>query len=172
MDKMSYPRGLIRYATENGVEQGLTRQQMFARILRPRVLIYAAVLVVISVAFLISLSWRQPLKVDIVRDRATLARLVDDGRIENVYRLQLMNATERPQRYRIAVNGLSGIELAAERTVELAPAQARWVTLAVRVPPESARAAGPGAHPIHFQIENLDDTGTPVAEKSTFIVPR
>src|SRR5262249_39224880 len=89
MDKMRYPRGLIRYATENGAEQGLARGEMFRRILRPRVLIYGAVLVVISVAFLASLSWRQPLKVDVVRDRASLARLVDEGRIENVYRIQL-----------------------------------------------------------------------------------
>ncbi|HEY6512937.1 MAG TPA: FixG Ig-like domain-containing protein, partial [Burkholderiaceae bacterium] len=142
------------------------------RVLRPRVLIYGAVLVVISVAFLVSLSWRMPLKVDVVRDRATLARLVDEGRIENLYRLQLMNATEQPQRYRIAVQGLAGVELPAADTVELAAAQARWVTLAVRLPPDSARAAGPGAHPIRFQIQNLDKPAVTVSEKSTFIVPR
>jgi polyferredoxin len=136
------------------------------------VLIYGAVLVVISVAFLVSLSWRMPLKVDVVRDRTSLARLVDEGRIENLYRIQLMNATERPQRYRIAVQGLAGVELPADGTVELAPAQARWVTLAVRLPPDSARAAGPGAHPIRFQIQNLDDSAVSVTEKSTFIVPR
>jgi cytochrome c oxidase accessory protein FixG len=172
MDKMKYPRGLIRYATENGVAQGLSQKDMFRRILRPRVLIYGSVLVLISAAFLISLSWRSPVKVDVVRDRASLARLVDEGRIENVYRVQLMNATEQPQRYRIAVQGMPGIELPAADAVELQPAQARWVTVAARVPQETARDAGPGVHPIQFQIRNVDDPTVQVTEKSTFIVPR
>ena len=54
------------------------------------------------------LALRAPFKADIVRDRGTLARLVDGGRIENVYRVQLMNGTEEKQRFRIAVEGLRG----------------------------------------------------------------
>jgi cytochrome c oxidase accessory protein FixG len=44
MDKMGYAKGLIRYSTENGVVNGWTRLQMFRRALRPRVLVYGAVL--------------------------------------------------------------------------------------------------------------------------------
>jgi len=174
MDKMKYPRGLIRYATQNGLAQRLGRTQMFKRVLRPRVLIYGAVLIAISAAFVITLARRPLLKVDVVRDRATLARLVDEGRIENVYRLQLMNATEQPRRYRIGVAGIAGAELASATEMSLQPAEARWVTLAVRVPPQSARALGPGAHPIQFQIGRSDaaEDTTTIAEKSTFVVPR
>jgi len=89
-----------------------------------------------------------------------------------VYRLQLMNATERPQRYRLAVEGLDGAELAQDAEVQVLPAEARWVTLAVRVPPQSALAAGPGAHPIRFHVRALGDSGDAVVEKSTFVVPR
>ena len=172
MDKMHYPRGLIRYATQNGLANGWDAKQIFARVLRARVLIYGSVLVAIASAFVISLSLRHTLKVDVVRDRSTLARLVGDGLIENVYRLQLMNATEQAKRYRIAVQGIAGAELANAADVEVLPAQARWVTLAVRVPPSTARALGPGAHPLHFQVTPLDDTSAAVAEKSTFVVPR
>jgi cytochrome c oxidase accessory protein FixG len=172
MDKMKYPRGLIRYATQNGLVQRWNRAQMIRRVLRPRVLIYGSVLLAISCAFVVSLMLRHTLKVDVVRDRTTLARLVDEGRIENVYRLQLMNATEQAQRYRVGVQGIPGAQLASATEVELQPAQARWVTLAVRVPPESARAAGPGAHPIRFHIESTRDAATAVDEKSTFVVPR
>jgi len=113
------------------------------------------------------------LKVDVVRDRTSLARLVDEGRIENLYRIQLMNATERPQRYRIAAQGMADIDLPGGiGPIEVASAQARWVVVAARVPPESARAAGPGAHPIQFRIENIEDPAVAVTEKSTFIVPR
>jgi cytochrome c oxidase accessory protein FixG len=172
MDKMKYPRGLIRYATQNGLDRKWTRSQMFRRVLRPRVLVYGGVLVAIGTAFIVSLALRHTLKVDVVRDRMSLARLVDEGRIENVYRLQLMNATEEEQHYRIAVQGIDGAELANAAEVDVLPAQARWVTVAVRVPPQSAQALGPGAHPIRFKVAATKDASTLVSEKSTFVVPR
>ena len=179
MDKMHYPRGLIRYDTQNGLAQHLSRSQRLARILRPRVLIYTAILLLVVLALLASLVMRAPFRVDVVRDRASLARLVDDGQIENIYRLQVMNATESTQRYRVAVTGLPGIALAAETAVQLAAAEARWVTVAVRVPPASARTLGPGAHPMRFEISRVgsDTAGREIApvtlsEMSTFVVPR
>ncbi|MBI3369668.1 MAG: cytochrome c oxidase accessory protein CcoG [Burkholderiales bacterium] len=172
MDKMKYPRGLIRYATENGLEGKWSRAQMFRRVLRPRVLIYGTVLLLIATGLATSLALRHPLKVDVVRDRMSLARLVDDGWIENVYRLQLMNATEHARRYRIGVQGIAGAALSADTEIEIAAAQARWVTLAVRVPPQSAQALGAGAHPLRFQIGAVGDTAPPLSEKSTFVVPR
>ena len=179
MDKMNYPKGLIRYDTQNGLAQHLTPRQRLARIFRPRVLVYSAILVLILSGFFISLALRSPFKVDVVRDRAALARLVDEGQIENVYRLQIMNATEQPQHYRVVVQGLPGILLGPLPEIRLAPAEARWVTVGVRIPPESAAQAGAGAHPIHFEIDLLrtdgasqTTTGAAVREKSTFVVPR
>ncbi len=172
MDKMHYERGLIRYATQNGLAQRLSRAQMLARVKRPRVLVYGAVLIAISVGFAASLGLRHTLKVDVVRDRASLARIVDRGSIENVYRLQMMNAAEAPRHVRVSVSGLPGVELAQPVEVDLGPAQARWVTLAVRLPHASAQAAGPGAHPIRFNIAEAATVHSMVSEKSTFVVPR
>ncbi len=109
MDKMQYPRGLIRFDTQNGLAQHLSRSQRLARILRPRVLVYTAILVLVVGALLASLVMGHPFRVDVVRDRASLARRVDDGQIENVYRLQVMNATEARQQFRLAVTGLPGL---------------------------------------------------------------
>ena len=169
---MKYPRGLIRYATENGVIQRLTRSQMFRRVLRPRVLIYAAVLVAISAAFVFSLSMRHTFKVDVVRDRMTLARVAGDGQIENLYRVQLMNATERDQRYRVGVHGIDGAAILNPGDVEVPAAQARWITLAVRVSPAAARSIGAGAHPINFDVAVLGEKPATLSERSTFVVPR
>jgi cytochrome c oxidase accessory protein FixG len=119
MDKMGYQRGLIRYATENGLEQHLDRGSMMRRIFRPRVLIYTAILIAILSAFVLSIYLRSPFRVDVVRDRASLARIVDDGRVENVYRIQIMNSAEEKQKYQLNVRGLPGIMIAGPSSFEL-----------------------------------------------------
>ena len=174
MDKMAYPRGLIRYATQNGMAQRHTGAQMLKRALRPRVLVYTTILGVVALALMLGLALRQPFRVDVVRDRASLARVVDNGQIENVYRLQVMNATEQPYRYRIGVSGQAGVAMAEPVELTLGPAQARWISAAVRAPPEAARALGPGAHRIDFAVEAMAEDGATVKllEKSTFVVPR
>jgi cytochrome c oxidase accessory protein FixG len=174
MDKMRYPRGLIRYATQNGMAERWTQRQMLARVLRPRVLVYGAVLLAICTALLASLALRSPFKVDVVRDRASLARIVGDGRIENVYRLQVMNATEGVQRYRVRVVGLAGTQIVGTDEVEVGPAQARWLGVAVQLPYAAAREAKAGVHPIRFEIDRLarHEAEARVVEKSTFVIPR
>jgi cytochrome c oxidase accessory protein FixG len=179
MDKMAYPRGLVRYATQNGLAGGWTRAQMWRRALRPRVLVYTAILVLIVAALGTSLALRAPFKVDVVRDRASLARIVDDGVIENVYRLQIMNTTETTQAYRVAVHGLPGLSVVTQAPIAVASAEARWVTVAVQLPPQAAQGAGIGAHVIHFDISRLaapdhptDQAPVVLREKSTFMIPR
>jgi cytochrome c oxidase accessory protein FixG len=177
MERMDYPKGLIRYDTQNGMAQHLNRSQLMQRALRPRVLVYASVLVLILGALGTSLALRSPFKVDVVRDRGALARLVEDGWVENVYRLQLMNTTERVQRYRIQAGGLEGLRTdLGDTVIAVDPAQARWVPVAARVAPEVATGAGRGSHPIDFTVERLVDTPADaprsVVERSTFVVPR
>jgi cytochrome c oxidase accessory protein FixG len=175
MDKVGYARGLIRYSTENGIDNHWSRPQMWRRVLRPRVWIYGGILLAVATAFAVSLVLRDPFKVDVVRDRGSLARIVGDGHVENVYRLQIMNATERTQRYAIAVDGLQGIVVAGDASTEIGPAQARWVPVRVQLPYESAAPRAGQSSPIAFRIERLADSEHParaVTEKSTFIVPR
>ncbi|WP_337877999.1 cytochrome c oxidase accessory protein CcoG, partial [Caldimonas sp.] len=175
MDKMNYPRGLIRYSTQNGMSHGWTRAQMFKRVLRPRVLVYTAILAFIGAAFVGSLVLRSPFKVDVIRDRGALARIVEDGYVENVYRLQIMNALEQPERYRIGVSGLEGLRLASESQVEVEPAASRWVVVRVQLPPQHAEPLRGHTHPIEFRIDRLPQGGQTehrVLERSTFLVPR
>jgi cytochrome c oxidase accessory protein FixG len=175
MDKMNYPRGLVRYATQNGLASNWGKAQLLRRALRPRVLIYTAILVLIVGALGVSLWLRSPFRVDVVRDRASLARVVDDGEVENVYRLQVMNTTEGKQRYRVAVSGLAGVRLGGASEFTLESAEARWVGVEVRLPPGPAQTAGSGVHPIEFDVERLagdGQGGAMVREKSTFVIPR
>ena len=168
MDKVGYPRGLIRFATQSGMRQRWTNHQMLRRVFRPRVLGYGAVLLTLAVAMMVSLVTRTPLKVDVVRDRTAIARIVPGGKLENVYQLQIMNATETPQHYRISAQGLEGLTLAPDSTVEVPATGARWVSVQLQIPYGSA---APGSHPIHFTVQALEHPAQ-VQEKATFLVPR
>lgn len=168
MDNLNYPRGLIRLTTQNAVTKGWMGKQILRRIARPRVLIYSCILLGLSIAMVVSLAIREPLKVDVIRDRASLARIVSGGKLENVYRLQVMNATEKAQTYGISVKGLNGIEMAEGQVVDVDAAQTRGVTVRVQIPYGSAET---GSHPIEFEITASSGDGH-VLEKSVFLVPR
>ena len=168
MDKVGLPRGLIRYTTENALAKHFTANEVVRHILRPRVILYTTILVAITVASAWSLATRVPLKVDVIRDRSSLAREADDGRIENVYNLKIMNTTEEPKRYALSVAGLDGIEIVGDRIVEVASAENHEVTIVVSVPPESGKK---GANTIHFHIKALNHDRIAVKEKASFLMP-
>ena len=168
MDKIGRPRGLIRYTTENALAMHFKPQDVISHILRPRIIAYTVILVAITLAAVWSLATRVPLKVDVIRDRSTLAREADDGGVENIYNLKIMNTTEEPKRYLLSVDGLPGIQIAGERLVEVASADNHEVTIVVRVPPETGER---GANTIHFDIKAAGHDQISVREKASFLVP-
>ncbi|HWH41737.1 MAG TPA: FixG Ig-like domain-containing protein, partial [Usitatibacter sp.] len=166
--------GLIRYSTENALRNHWSPRTIVKRVLRPRVLVYTTVLGAIVVAAAVSLWMRVPMKMDVIRDRAALAREVEDDRVENVYRLQLMNTGERPHRFTIEVNAVKALEhievLSEPQPLEIAPVTTRMVTVRVRAEPHGHTR---GSQPITFVLQSRDEDGAPFAlyEKSRFLVP-
>jgi len=174
MDKMRYPRGLIRYTSERAMRDRLNPKEARRHLLRPRVLIYVGIMLVLTTGFVVALAMRQPLKVDVIRDRGALAREVDGGKIENVYRLQLMNASEQPMRVTITAEGLPALDVQGGRgestSFELAPAATRLVPTRVRRPADDVQ---PGSHKIRFVIQaDKEGSSLVLREPSSFIVPR
>ncbi len=168
MDKLGYPRGLVRYSTENAMAQNFGRAEVIAHLIRPRILLYTAILVAITAAAAYSIAVRLPLKVDVIRDRGVLAREVEDGLIENVYTLRIMNTDEKPHRYRIKVSGLDGIALVGNGETEVSSASTQSLVLSARVPPE---ASGKGSHSIFFDIAATENQDIRLKEKAIFIMP-
>ncbi|HEU4709260.1 MAG TPA: cytochrome c oxidase accessory protein CcoG [Methylophilaceae bacterium] len=173
MDKMGYDPGLIKFTTQNGLDHHWTQKQMWKRVLRPRVLVYTAILTILCVGLLASLALRDPFRVNVVRDRGVLARLVEGGMLENVYRLQIMNATEKTEHLHISASGLEGLVVDADGadadgTFSIAPADARWVAVRLRIPDGSAT---PGSHSVYFELKS-EDSAEQVSEKAAFLVPR
>jgi cytochrome c oxidase accessory protein FixG len=161
MDKLGRPQGLIRYSTLHAMEGKPTR------VLRPRIVIYAAILGAIVVASAAALYLRVPLKVDVIRDRAAISREVEGGQIENVYRLQIMNTAEEPRAYEIAVSGLPGLHVSGEPTVGLAATASRVVPVNLRAP---GAALELGTYAIEFHVRALGRENVSVIEPSVFIV--
>jgi len=168
MDKVGYPHGLIRYSTERALAEGWDNQAVVRHVFRPRVLVYLSILCLIVIALVTSIVLRSPFRVDVVRDRATLARYADDGKIENVYRLQIMNASEHSQTYTITADGLPGIQAIVDTSggITVDAAQTQWVPVSVHVP---ANADVKGSHRIYFVVHESD--GQVVREKAAFFIP-
>jgi cytochrome c oxidase accessory protein FixG len=159
MDKVGRPRQLIRYSTVHAMEGKPTR------VLRPRMMVYSLILLSIACAAAVSLYLRVPLKVDVMRDRAAIAREVEGGLIENLYRLQIMNTTEEARAFEISVSGLPELHVWGEPTVGVPAATSRMVPVKVRAAPAAA-----GTHPIEFHVRALGVEGVAVTEASVFIV--
>jgi cytochrome c oxidase accessory protein FixG len=182
MDKMGYERGLVKYSTQHAITNKWTHKQMVQRILRPRVLIYASILGLIITALITSLWLRTHFRVDVVRDRGVMARLTDDGKLENVYRLQIMNGTESVQHYKLSATGIKDLEIESEavteneesvhesqsKTIMVKPAESRWLIVDLKIPDGTLET---GSHKIEFQIEAVESKEI-VTEKSVFLVPR
>lgn len=168
MDKMNYPRGLVRFSTQNGVSHHWSKHEIIQKILRPRVLIYTGLLVLLCIGFAVSLGMRTPFKVDVIRDRGVLSRLVAGGNVENVYRLQITNATEVMQTYRISVTGLDGLTVASQNEFKVNAADSRMVAISLQIPDGSIKS---GPHPIKFVIKALASNEA-ITEKSIFYMSR
>ena len=168
MDKMNYQPGLIRFSTENAMRGRLDDRQTLRRAVRPRVLVYGVILLGLVVSLLASVLLRNPLNVDVIRDRYSLARVAEDGSVENTYRLQLMNASERPLSLQVEVAGIESIQVSGNVRFDVPAAANRIVPVSVRIAPEAGQA---GSNPIRFIISEVSGHGLSHEEKAVFLVP-
>ncbi|PXW97455.1 cytochrome c oxidase accessory protein FixG [Sphaerotilus hippei] len=173
MDKLGAPRGLIRWATQREMAgEPQARRSLRQQLARPRVLIYGGLLGLVSLALVVGLLQRPTLRLNAMRDRGVMARQVEDGRIENVYRLQAMNASATPRELQLQVRGPDGLALASDTRLQLAPAEARTVSVTVQLEAGPAQALAGQIVPIRFELQDLA-TGTDTAlADSTLVVPR
>ncbi len=161
MDKMNYPRGLVRYTTLNAFDHKPTR------VLRPRVIIYSLILLTLVVGFAWSITHRVPLIVDVLRDRNALYRESLDG-IENAYTLKLMNKAQQSRAYRIAIVGDAAIALANGGEPITVDAEAvATVAVTLRAP----RGALKGKQAVNFVITAVDDPNVTYTQASNFFAP-
>jgi len=159
---------LIRYATENSVSNHYTSQQTLKHIMRPRIMLYTGILLIITAIFVYSLGTRIPLRVDVLRDRGVMSREVGDGLTENVYLLHIMNMQDTERTFSVTPQGLEGIRMDGRNTFVVPPLQNVTEPINVRVPAGEGKA---GANAIQFLIVDTQNPDVRRDEKSTFIQP-
>ena len=168
MDKMNYPRGLIRYTTANALNHIYPESAFWQRLRRPRVLMYGVVLLLVTIITAVSLWQRQPLNINISRERVALVREAEDGMLENSYRIQIENADLKDHIYRIQAEGLPGLKIWVEGGPQVKVPATGMQEVGVRVHVDRANAT-PGSHPLRFVVTAQDAPEIRTVEKSSFI---
>ena len=174
MDKVHAPKGLIRMASLHELGGAASSQRPFLRrVWRTRVWVYGGLLTLVIAATVAAFATRPEVRMNVIRDRSVMARQVEQGAVENVYTLQLMNASDHTRTVMVAVEPSHLVRLHQPVTAELGPAQATTITATVRMPSvEAAQHAGEVV-PIRFVVASPERAGqAEVDEPSTFLVPR
>ena len=162
MDKMNYPRGLVRYTTEHGLHQETTH------VVRPRTLVYATLLTLLIVGLLTAMATRTPVILDVIRDRNSLYRELPNDVIENIYTLKVINQSNNPRSFALSVTGLEGISLDGVGD-QISVDGGSVLSLPVRVRVERDKALG--INKIDFVVTASDDSSVSVSEDSRFLGP-
>ena len=161
MDKMEYPRGLIKYTTENAIlNKGY-------HLLRPRTIVYSLILVTLITSMVMSIVLRPPVILDAIRDRNTLYRDVGRAGIENSFTLKIINKQNVDREYRLSVQGLDGIELKSDSVIYVGAESVYTLPTSVTVPHEMAA----GGNMIEFVLQDVNDSSIRIVEESRFRGP-
>jgi len=162
MDKMSYPRGLVRYSTEHSIKGS------DSKVLRPRIFVYAALLLVLFTGLVTSMATRTPIILDIIRDRNSLYRELPGDMVENIYTLKVVNQRNDEHRFHLSIDGVPGIKLdGAPDVVVVDGGSILSLPVRARVHRDNAY----GIMNITFSISDVDDASLAVTENSRFLGP-
>ncbi len=147
MDKMDYPRGLVRYTTEHALKHNE------GHVLRPRIVVYGALLLVIVSGTLWSMTHRIPLRADLIRDRNALYRELPGDIVENVYTLKITNMDDAPHQYEMIVLNNDAVEIDLGRPLDLAAEEVAGIVVRLRIP----KSAGQGVQDVDIELQAKDD---------------
>ncbi len=169
MDKIGIPRGLVRFWTDHARVNRWSADQILRHMVRPQVLIYTGILLFVLSIFFGTLFTRTPVKMDAIRDRGSMGREIEEGMIENVYRMQIMNTDESAHRFHISVGGIESIQLQGTGNFSLQATESRAVPVNVRLGPGQGEK---GSNKIWFTLTDIDNPDIQLKEKAVFFVPR
>lgn len=164
MATMGYGESLVRYSSENR-DEGKR-----AHWLRPRLVGYTGLILVLIGAFTYAVTHRVPVGFDVARDRNRLYRQSWDGSVENVYTLRISNRSPTDQEYRIRFE--SGLPLEYDGPKAIRVAAGALAAVPVRLQIEAEDAASAQSDEVLFRIESVGEPEVEVEKASRFHLPR
>ena len=149
MDKVGFPKGLIRYTTENALAGKPTH------VLRPRTLVYGTVLLGVTAAVFWGMLHLNPVSVDVIRDRLSLFHETNEGLIENVYTLKVLNKDDKPHEFKVGVAGIEGAQVVLDQpTLKVESGGVENFVVRVRAEPEKLK--GERSTKIEFEVTSIE----------------
>jgi len=161
MDKMNYPKGLISYTTEHNLSGQKTH------LVRPRLIGYAVALVAMFCVFAWAVADRSLVELDVLKDRV-LYRENEEGRIENVYTLKIMNKAQHAVTYEIEADGLDDLVYEGKRVIKADAGEVLSLPVELSIEPEKLPSS---ANEISFRLHAVDDPSIKTDAASRFIGP-
>ncbi len=159
MDKVGYPRGLVRYSTQAELD-GAPR-----RIFRPRIMIYTAILASLICGFAYAVTHRVSFDIDVLRDRNVMYRELDDGRVENVFTIRIINKDQHAHDFRLSASGLPGAVIDSDSPTQHVDAEdVKTVVIRVRIPSGEEH----GGQNFTITAQELDRPGVLVTSRARF----
>ncbi len=146
MDKVGYPRGLIRYSSEDALAKKPRK------LLRARTMIYPMLLIGVVSGLAYAISTKYGFDARIIRGKGAPFTTVDRGLISNTFNMRLVNRTDQPQTYTFSVVTPTSakLEVIDDTRLEIEPGQSTMVPLSVRFP--GSLTFGDGNEPITLSI--------------------
>ena len=161
MDKMGYARGLVSYTSEHQLQGGKTH------LLRPRLIGYSAVLLVMIAALVVALVERPMVSLDVTKDRG-MFRENAQGQIENIYSLKVINKTQQRQEYRVELLDAQGFQLQGKTEISLAPGEIVDVPVSVALLADKPASS---SQTLRFKVSDVDEPWIYSAADSRFVAP-
>lgn len=161
MDKMGYARGLVSYTSEHQLQGGKTH------LLRPRLIGYSAVLLVMIAALVVALVERPMVSLDVTKDRG-MFRENAQGQIENIYSLKVINKTQQHQDYRLELVDAEGFQLQGKTAISLAPGEISDVPVSVALLADKPASS---SQTLRFKVTDVDEPWVYSAADSRFVAP-
>ncbi|MEE9342745.1 MAG: cytochrome c oxidase accessory protein CcoG [Gammaproteobacteria bacterium] len=163
MGKMGYEKGLVRYTTENAMAGARSKT------LRPRIVMYIILLMALTIGLVYAISQRVPLELDIIRDRNSLYRETNQGLVENVYSLRLINMDDEPHSYKLSISGIEGMQLVMQKAdIKLDSGEILAVPVSIQIDPIVLTSA---SSDIYFHLVATDNPALSRVEVGRFVGP-
>ncbi|MEZ5931626.1 MAG: cytochrome c oxidase accessory protein CcoG [Alphaproteobacteria bacterium] len=111
MGKVGRPLNLITLDTERNQYNRMAGKPTESRLIRPRTILYVAILAVIGIGVLVGLTGRAGLDLNVLPDRNPLFVKLADGSIRNGYTVKVLNRVREDKTYTLTLEGLDGAKL-------------------------------------------------------------